>query len=110
MESDVELSCHFRFLSLSESQAEQLKSVCKEVDFCRHFKTQKVTASIELSEAVIPALVEFVKLNSVRQSETDIFISVLSEYDSRIVDIPEFINKAIIALGCKLVFSFTCAV
>ncbi len=110
MDSDVELKCHFRFLSLSDVQAEKLKSACKEVDFGRHFKTQKVTASIELSEAVIPTLVEFVKLNSVPQTETDIFISILSKYESRIVDIPEFINKAIISLGSKLVFSFTCSV
>ncbi len=108
MDSEAELSCSFRFLSLTELQAQSLKLLDLDINFGRHFKTNKITAFLELSEEVIPFLKDFVNANDIATIETDVFISVVSEYDSEIFDIPTCVNEAVIELGSKLVFSYTC--
>ncbi len=45
--------------------------------------------------------------NKVQKEDTDIFISFVTEYDSRIIDVPNYVNEAILKLGSKLVLSYT---
>ncbi len=107
MESDVQLNTRFRFLALSEDQAENLNENILEAEFGVHHKTKNTTASVSLNENNIPHILAFIENNKVLKENTDIFISFVSEYDSQIIDIPSFVNQAIVRLDSKLVLSYT---
>lgn len=105
----IDLCCSLRFLALSNEQAERLSQLSLGASFGKHFKTKSITSSVELSESAIPVLQEFIVINGIDATTTDIFISVLTEYDTRIIDVPNYVNKAVIAIGSNIVFSFTYA-
>lgn len=107
MDSDVALQISYRFLSLTDAQALGLKKEFSRCQFGKHFSTGEITASLELEHTDIGKLAAFVRENAVEPGATDIFISFVTEYDSRIIDIPPYVNKAIRETGSKLVVSYT---
>ncbi|MGE6451152.1 hypothetical protein ACQKC5_01975 [Shewanella baltica] len=109
MDSDIDLVVSFRFLALSEEQADELKATGLLSRFGVHFKTKKITGLIPLSSSSTVGISEFIKKHGIEVSDTDIFISFSTEYDSRIIDIPDFVNEAILKIGSKMVLSYTVA-
>ena len=107
MESDINLEVSFRFLSLSKDQADALKATDLVSNFGVHFKTKKITGLIPLSSSSTIGISEFIENHKIDVSDTDIFISFLTEYDSRIIDIPNYVNEAILKIGSKMVLSYT---
>lgn len=109
MESDIELKISFRFLELSEKQATALRSSELVAKFGTHFKTKSITGIVPLNVVNINQISIFIDENNISKETTDIFISFVTEYDTRIIDIPSFVNQAVIKLSCKLVLSYTIA-
>lgn len=107
MDADIELNISFRFLALSDAQAEKLRASELEVTFGKHHKTSKNVGCVVLASGVIAHLSNFIVDNSVTEDEYDIFISFCTEYDTRIIDIPAYVNEAVKRLGSKLVLSYT---
>jgi hypothetical protein len=109
MDSDIELNISFRFSELSDNQADALKDVIPEAGFGTHYKTKKTTGSVPLSEPIIPLLSMFIEKHDIEKDNTDIFISFVSEYDTRIIDVPNYVNLAVVKLGSKITLSYTIA-
>jgi len=107
MDSDIDLEINFRFLALSKEQAVLLKSIIIESEFGKHFQTKEITAIVPLNVYNISLIFAFIENNNISVRDTDIFISFVTEYDTRIIDIPEFVNEAIVKLGSKLTLSYT---
>ena len=107
MDSDIELKISFRISELSEKQAVALKEVIPESGFGKHHKTKKTTGIIPLRNNNIPLISSFMNSNNISKDITDIFISFVSEYDTRIIDVPDYVNQAVIKLGSKLTLSYT---
>ncbi len=107
MNSNIELNISFRFSALSEDQAEALNKSELESKFGVHFKTKRVTASVPLNEDNVSLISDFMDENNISKENTDIFISFVTEYDTRIIDVPGFVNQAVKKLGSEMVLSYT---
>ena len=107
MGNDVELKVSFRFLSLSHAQASELQTSFSAADFGKHFKSGELTAALDLGCVDLGALSKFIRANAIEVDATDIFISLVSEHDSHIVDVPPCVHAAIREIGSKLVISYT---
>ncbi len=107
MGSDVKMEVSFRFLSLSRKQALELERKFRFADFGKHFKTGESTASLNLEYIDLEAVCSFLGETEIEVGATDIFISLVSEHDSRIVDVPSCVHEAIRTIGSKLVLSYT---
>ena len=107
MESDIELKITFRFLSLSDGQVEKLSEEFKESKFGKHFKTKMQVGRIPLSERNIQLISRFITANNIAHEDTDIFISFITEYDTRIMEIPNYVARAAVELKSKMTLSYT---
>ncbi len=107
MESDIKLDVCFRFLDLTQEKSDELKVLNLGSKFGVHFKTKKITGLVPLNESCIPKIQSFIKSNDIPISDTDIYISFITDYDSRIIDIPEYVNEAVSKIGSKMVLSYT---
>ncbi len=107
MESNINLEVSFRFLNLSKEQADALEVTGLTSKFGVHFKTKKITGLIPLNNSCIVEISKFINKHKIQISDTDIFISFITEYDSRIMDIPEYVNEAVLKIGSKMVLSYT---
>ncbi len=107
MDSDIDLDISFRFLGLTENQASELKNEFENAELSRHFKTNKIVGTIPLSGQLIEDIALFIKLHSVSPKDVDIFISFITEYDSRIIDMPDFVARAAEVLGARMTLSYT---
>ena len=107
MNSDIELEINFRFLSLTEEQVPLLSEELSDASFRDHFKNKCKVGCINLTSDRIDLVSKFMKENSIESKNTDIFLSYITEYDSRILDIPEYVAKASVALGSKITLSYT---
>lgn len=107
MESHIELETSFRFLDLSKEQADELKSSGLACEFGEHFKTKAITGIVPLESTAISQIAEFIGRKNIPVAATDIFVSFTTEYDTRIIDIPNYVNEAIAKLGSKMVLSYT---
>ena len=106
MESDIELKINFRFLELTEKQAAALKISKLGAKFGTHFKSQKPTGVVPLNKNNIDLISNFIKENEIPSGLTDIFISFVTEYDTRTIDIPDYVNQVVKELGSKIVVSY----
>jgi len=107
MNSNIELKISFRFAKLSEHQATILKNTFSELKLGKHFKTKNITGSIPLTEDNISLISSFMETNDIPKEITDIFISFVTEYGTRIIDVPTYVNQAVIKLGSKITLSYT---
>ena len=107
MESDIELKITFRFICLSDSQADKLSEEFEESKFGKHFKTKMPVGLIPLKEENIQLISKFIATNNIATENTDIFISFITEYDTRIVEIPQYVARAATELKSKMTLSYT---
>ncbi|WP_440904813.1 hypothetical protein ACMZOO_00875 [Catenovulum sp. SX2] len=107
MDSDIKLDVCFRFLELSQQQAIELEAVFHNVKFGRHFKSKQIVGLVALDGQLVDAIGNFMQSHDIEPLSTDIFVSFITEYDSRIIELPDFVAKASIALGVKINLSYT---
>jgi len=107
MESDIKLEVCFRFLDLTQKNSDDLKLLNLESKFGVHFKTKNITGLVSLNESCISEILSFIESNDISISDTDIYISFRTDYDSRIIDIPEYVNEAVSKIGSRMVLSYT---
>jgi len=107
MDSDIDLKISFRFLELSEGQAFALKNDNLEATFGTHFKTKSITGSVPLREDNIDQVSSFIEENHISKDSTDIFVSFVTEYDTRIFEVPNYVNQAVVKIGSQLVVSYS---
>lgn len=107
MDSNINLNVSFRFLALTENQAAALKNTNLAPTFGTHFKTKSITGSVPLSEDNIDQIFSFIKENNISKEFTDIFVSFVTEHDSRIIEVPDYVNHAVVKIGSKQVVSYT---
>ena len=107
MHDEPKLNVSFRFLALSVDDANQLGKLPIDASFGQHHKTGDTTAIIPLNNNAVKHILEFVKDRDIDTEETDIFMSLVTDYDTRILDVPREVNEVINALDCRLVYSFT---
>lgn len=94
----------------NEKEAETLQEICKEIKFrVRKTKYKKLFAvSTWLNEkedySILKEAVE--RLNLPRENY-DIFVSVVTEYDTRIIGVPKYVEELAKLIDAPYVFSFT---
>lgn len=107
MDADIELNISFRFLALSEDLASEAKSSF-EVSSCRpNRKLDGYVVCVPLTSCSLEVITSFVTSYNVNIEDTDIFVSFATEYDSRIIDLPNIITKASFSIGSPVTLSYT---
>ena len=102
-----EIDVSFRFLKLDKLQAYTLKHEVANSSFREHHKNDCYVGTIQLSEDNIDEINDFYVRQQVSLTDTDIFVSIVSELDSNIVDVPIIVNRMLKYIDCKLTYSFT---
>jgi hypothetical protein len=113
-ESEVtdQLKCSFRFLALSADQAARCAA---QFGYDRppraNVQGTGYCVPIELvDESVSDRIRKFLTEETIDASNCDVFLSILTEYDTRIYDVPCLVTKLIRECECKLTVSFTCII
>ena len=102
-------SAHFRFLNLSDAQAEELKLSIPSTEFGMHYKTNRHVGSIKLVDSsLVVKIDEFRRKHSVIATECDVFVSILSDRNDETWRAPKAVNYIINIVNCPIVFSYTC--
>jgi hypothetical protein len=99
----------FRFGSLSEPQVHALKGLCGSVEVRpKRNVAGRFVASFRLDPArSYDWLPSFVRDGGFSGSEYGVFVSLVTGYDSEIVEVPAFVLDLHRQVGGKLEFSFT---
>jgi hypothetical protein len=67
--------------------------------------------TLEIHDARLSnSILEFIRSEALDSASCDIFLSILSEYDTRIYDVPEGVLELIRKCRCKVTVSFTSVV
>ena len=104
------MTISFRFLTLTPKQGQDLKASIPGSELGRHFKTKKVVGCVPLTGRTrIESIIDFAAAHGLKPEDCDIFVSVTTDRDTLIVDVPRIVNKIISEMDCQVVFSFTCA-
>ena len=103
----MDFNTSFRFLKLNKLQAYTLKREVAESSTKYIEKKDSFVGTVPLREELFDSLIIFFERQKISIDECDIFVSVFSEKDSEVVDIPFTVNKMLKYINCKLVFSYT---
>lgn len=97
----------FRLLKLNKLQAHTLER--EVVNSSTYYVEDKncYVGIIPLTEDIFDPLMIFFERQQINIADCDIFLSVLSDKDTNIVDVPSSVNKMLKHINCKLVFSYT---
>ena len=107
MDSDIKLDISFRFFSLSEELANEIKSI-NEASSCRpNRKLGGFVVCVPLTPSTLEFVASFVTSHNVEVENTDIFVSFATEYDARIITLPNIISKASFSIGSPVTLSYT---
>jgi hypothetical protein len=107
---EFEPAVRFRFLDLSTDQAADLASAIPGSRVGTHHKTGASVGSVELdSPDTIHRIVRFAEKHAVPNEQCDVFVSIFTENDTEIWDVPRVVNQLLKEFDCQLVFSFTSA-
>ncbi len=102
-------SAHFRFLDLTERQAEELRVAIPSVELDVHYKTGNHVGSIELVDSsLVVKIDEFRRKNSIISTGCDVFISIASDRQDETWRAPKAVNYIVNIINCPIVFSYTC--
>jgi len=104
--SNPEIEIDFRLLNLNKLQAYTLEREIIGSSYRKHQKSDSYVGCVPLSNSSIDDINDFYIRQMLDSSACDIFISVVSESDSNIVDVPEVVNRMLKYIDCKLTFSF----
>lgn len=100
---------HFRFLDLTVEMAERLQDQIPKTEIDTHYKTGSLVGSIELTKPTVVAKIgEFVKSNSIRPIDCDVFVSIASEKRDEVWRASKTVNDIVNTVNCPIVFSYTC--
>lgn len=103
------MTVSFRFLALTPKQGQDLKTAIPGSELAQHFKTRKVVGCVPLNGRTrIEPIICFAEAHGLKSKECDIFVSVSTDRDTLLVDVPRIVNQIIKAMDCQVVFSFTC--
>jgi hypothetical protein len=103
----MEIEASFRFLGLDKLQAITLEREIVGASQRKHFKHDCYVGSVPLVDQYIEDINNFYVRQRVRIEECDIFLSIVTESSSNIVEVPEIVNRLLKYIDCKLTFSFT---
>ena len=106
MDSDIELDISFRFLSLSETLANEIKPLVKASSYRPNRKLGGFVVCVPLTPTSLEFIESFVSSHDVDIESTDIFVSFTTEYDSRIIELPNIITKASFSIGSPVTLSY----
>jgi hypothetical protein len=102
-------SASFRFLDLTETQAQEFLSLVPSAEFGDHYKTGTKVASVKLLDSSLVVLIdEFRRKHSIQAVECDVFVSIASEKRDEIWRAPKAVNYIVNIVNCRIVFSYTC--
>ena len=101
----VEIS--FRFLSLDKLQAYTLEREILGSSYKQHDKNNCYLGYVPLTKQNFDDINDYYVRQRIEIEECDIFVSVNSESNTDIVDIPTIVNRMLKYIDCKLTFSFT---
>lgn len=105
--SNTEAEISFRFLSLDKFQAYTLEREILGSTHRKHFKNSCYVGCVPLTKQSLDDINDFYVRQRIEIDECDIFVSVNSESDTNIIDIPVIVNRMLKYIDCKLTFSFT---
>jgi hypothetical protein len=99
----------FRFLSLSQEQADKLAVLIPCAKFGEHYKSGKIVGSIELIDSsYVVTIDEFKRSQAFLATDCDIFISIASDKKEETWRAPKVVNYLVNIVNCPIVFSYTC--
>lgn len=107
MDSDIELDISFRFLSLSETLANEIRPFLEASSYRANRKLGGFVVCVPLTPTSLEFIESFVSSHDVEIENTDIFVSFTSEYDSRIIKLPSILTKASCSIGSTVTLSYT---
>jgi len=101
-------SASFRFLRLTEAQANDLRITFPEAEFGQHYKTGEHIGTIPLhSSNVVIKIDEFRRSHKIRATDCDLFVSIFSVRGDEIWRAPKTVNYLVNIVNCPIVFSFS---
>jgi hypothetical protein len=98
----------FRFLELTELQSKRLSKVIESAKTHAHYEKLCFVGSIELTKLSLLEIISFYSREKIDIDTCDIFVSICSESDSEIWEVPFLVNEMLKQINCKLTYSFTC--
>jgi len=107
MDSEIELNISFRFFSLTEELSNEIKSSLKASSCRPNKKLGGFIVCMPLTQSSLEFIESFVTSNKVEVENTDIFVSFVTEHDSRIIGLPNIITKASFSIGSPVTLSYT---
>lgn len=96
-----------RFLSLNKLQALTLEREVVGASQSKHFKNDFYVGCVVLMDDNLEDIVHFFIRQQLKIDDCDLFISVFSNLDSNIVDVPNLVNRMLKYIDCRLTFSYT---
>ena len=105
--SNAEAEISFRFLSLDKFQAYSLVREIVGSTHKEHVENKCYVACVPLTPKNFEDINDYYVRQRVEIEACDIFVSVSSDSNKGIVDIPVIVNRMLKYIDCKLTFSFT---
>lgn len=105
--SNSKVNLNFRFLSLNKLQAITLEREIRGSSYQKHDEKDCYVGCVPLTKSNIDDINDFYVRQMIDIVECDIFVSVVCESDSNVVDVPEVANRMLKYIDCKLTYSFT---
>ena len=96
----------FRFKNLNKLQAFTLEREVQGSTYVMACNKECYVGSVPLNDLSIQEINDFYVRQMVHISDCDIFVSVVSENNSNIVDIPSVLNRMLKYIDCNLTYSF----
>ena len=104
----MKMTISFRFLALTPKQGQSLTAAIPKSELGRHFKTGKVVGCVPLNNRTkAESIIAFASTHGLKSKMCDILVSVSTDRDTLILDVPNIVNQIIKALDCQMTFSFT---
>jgi hypothetical protein len=107
---DQGMAYHFRFRRLDEATATTLAKTLEHLDPDVHLRFDKLSYVLlfQLEDDIDElALLETMRQHGVKSHDVDIFASLVAEWDSDIIDVPEHVTRVLRVTCARLTFSFT---
>lgn len=105
----------FRLVNISKKQVDALKKICKaakisypEDRIIKRFRKNGIVASVPLlTNHDYSWISNYVRKNKITIKKCDVFVSIATGYDSRIISVPKYVMDVIHDLDVDVTFSFT---
>lgn len=101
-------SAAFRFLRLTDAQADGLRNALPQAEFGQHYKTGGQVGVVPLrSPDLVMKIEDFRRAHQIRASDCDLFISIYSVRGDETWQAPRAVNYLVNIVNCPIVFSFS---